>query len=77
MASAINAPRKPGGCDEAEAPDTLDLADRTCRFRGNTLVDVTPPLAGTLYQRRPQMYSRDKAPTKKVARYVTDVRLQW
>ena len=52
---------------------------RTCRFRGNTLVEMTPPLApgGFLYERRKDQYAQDHAPTQQVTRYVTRNALRW
>lgn len=51
----------------------------TCRFRGNTLIEVTPPLLKDipLYQHRPEEFKSRQAPMKKVTRYVTSQRLQW
>ena len=50
----------------------------TCRFKGNTLVEISPPLVeeGALYARRAQ-FLKNEAPMKKVSRYVTAQRLQW
>ena len=50
-----------------------------CRFRGNTLVEITPPLmAGSpLYQRRPEKYQARQAPVKKVTRFVSTLVLKW
>jgi hypothetical protein len=51
----------------------------TCRFRGNTLIEVTPPLLKDipLYQHRPEEFKSLRVPMKKVTRYVTNQRLQW
>ena len=56
-----------------------DLQIHTCRFRGNTLVELTPPLAplSPLYQRRPEKYKATEAPTKKTTRYVSPTVLRW
>ena len=50
----------------------------TCRFRGNTLVDVSPRAAGPGYP----LYRRDgmqatEAPMKKVIRYIAPVTVAW
>ena len=53
---------------------------RTCRFRGNTLVEMTPPLApgSFIYQRRKNQYdAQDHAPLQKVTRHVTRSTLRW
>ncbi|MBU4272516.1 MAG: hypothetical protein KKE86_15595 [Planctomycetes bacterium] len=53
---------------------------RTCRFKGNTLIEISPmspqlhPAA--LYGRR-QDFLKDKAPMRKVTRYVTPLVLKW
>jgi hypothetical protein len=51
----------------------------TCRFRGNTLIEMTPPLApgAPLYARRLQQYSTTNAPMKTVSRFVTPMVLTW
>ncbi len=50
----------------------------TCRFKGNTLVEISPSLFGSpLYQARTKRYQAGQAPTKKVTRYVTPVVLRW
>ena len=51
----------------------------TCRFRGNTLVEITPGLEGNspLYQGRPEKYKVASAPTKKVTRYVSPLVARW
>jgi hypothetical protein len=56
-----------------------DKQVHTCRFKGNTLVEITPPLmAGSpLYQQRPEKYKASQAPMKKVTRYVTPCTLNW
>jgi chorismate-pyruvate lyase len=50
----------------------------TCRFKGNTLVEVSPPLTdgSPLYSRRSH-FLKDKAPMMKVTRYVTPAVLRW
>ena len=49
------------------------------KFRGNTLVELTPPLApgSWLYQQRPAQFSAKEAPMKEVTRYVTPFQLRW
>lgn len=51
----------------------------TMKFRGNTLVELSPPLApgSWLYQQRPALYSPKQAPMKEVTRYVTPTQLRW
>ena len=51
----------------------------TMKFKGNTLIEITPPLVpGTwLYQDRADKYKAAKAPMRSVTRYVADQRLQW
>jgi hypothetical protein len=51
----------------------------TCRFRGNTLVEISPPLFSgvPLYQRRPEKYRRPKASMKRVTRFKTPLVLKW
>ncbi len=50
----------------------------TCKFRGNTLIELSPPFPGTwLYQGRAEKYQTAKAPMKKVVRYVTSQTFQW
>jgi hypothetical protein len=51
----------------------------TLRFRGNTLVEITPPLMpdSPLYRSRPAKYEMAKAPTKKVTRYIVPITLKW
>ncbi len=50
----------------------------TCRFKGNTLVDISPALAdgSPLYSHRYHLL-KVKAPMTKVTRYVTPVLLRW
>lgn len=48
----------------------------TCRFKGNTLVEMTPPLAPGVYGRRQELL-KGKAPMRKVTRYVTPSVLKW
>jgi hypothetical protein len=49
------------------------------KFRGNTLVELTPPLApgSWLYQQRPAQFRAKEAPMKEVTRYVTPFQLRW
>jgi hypothetical protein len=51
----------------------------TMKFRGNTLVELSPPLGpgSWLYQQRPRQYRAKQAPMKEVTRYVTPFQLQW
>ena len=51
------------------APGTI----YTIKFRGNTVVELSPPLApgSWLYQNRPEKYKATAAPMKKMTRYVT------
>lgn len=51
----------------------------SARFRGNTLVDITPPLSprSPLYQRRAEKYSTAKTPMREVIRYVSRTILKW
>ena len=50
-----------------------------CRFRGNTLVEISPPLApgSPLYQNRARRYAVAAPPLHTVTRYVTPAVLQW
>ena len=50
-----------------------------CRFKGNTLTDISPPLTegSPLYKRRAEKYKGARAPMKQVTRYVTPQTLQW
>ena len=49
------------------------------RFRGNTLVEVSPPLmqGSPLYRTRPEQFSGNVAPRHTVTRHVTPLILQW
>jgi hypothetical protein len=51
----------------------------TCKFKGNTLIELTPPLApgSWLYQHRPQQFRASKAPPREVTRFVTPFVLTW
>ena len=62
----------------------------TCRFRGNTLVEITPslysgnslekapvPRVNPLYQRRAKLYESGKAPMKEVTRFVSPGAIEW
>ena len=51
----------------------------TFKFKGNTLVEVSPPLwdNGWMYADRAAKYKAAKAPMKEVIRYVTPERLKW
>jgi hypothetical protein len=51
----------------------------TCRFKGNTLVEMTPRLSErgrTLYSHRGR-FLKGKAPVKKLTRYVSPMVLKW
>ena len=58
---------------------TLGDQVHTCRFRGNTLIEISPPLqhGSPLYKHRAEDLKATKAPVKKVTRYVTPQVLQW
>lgn len=51
----------------------------TCRFKGNTLVEMTPTLSegSWIYQQRPLKFKANKASMKQVKRYVTEQILEW
>jgi hypothetical protein len=51
----------------------------TCRFRGNTLVEISDVLAPSAitYLNRPAKFAGNKAPMKKTTRYVAPVKLVW
>ena len=51
----------------------------TCRFRGNTLMEISPPLVADspLYRGRREQFSQDKAPMRKLTRYVSPVAFDW
>jgi len=51
----------------------------TIRFRGNTVVELKPPLqpGSPLYQRRVAKYKATTAPTKKVIRNTSPIVLKW
>ncbi len=65
----------------AERTENWTVGDNvhTFRFRGNTLVEVSPPLLpdSPLYRDRPQKYKAAKAPIRKLTRYVTEQVLKW
>ncbi|OFX16897.1 MAG: hypothetical protein A2Z18_11405 [Armatimonadetes bacterium RBG_16_58_9] len=58
-------------------------ATRNYRFKGNTLIEITPPPPGMhqpewhLYKSRAEKYKQAQAPMKKVLRYVTPQTLKW
>ena len=58
---------------------TLDDQVHTCRFRGNTLIGMSPPFRqdSPLYQHRAKQYGTSQAPMKKVTRVVIPQTLQW
>ena len=64
-----------------ETTEEWTLGDQvhTCRFKGNTLIEISPPLqkGSPLYRHRAEKYKATKAPMKKVTRYVTPQTLQW
>jgi len=49
----------------------------TCKFKGNTLAEISPPLVpgSPLYRR--SYFLKDEAPTKIVTRFVTPLTLKW
>jgi hypothetical protein len=51
----------------------------TMRFKGNTLIEITPPLlpGSRLYLDRPAKYKASQAPMRKVTRHVTPMTLKW
>ena len=51
----------------------------TCRFRGNTLVEITPGLSpgSPLYLGRKALYASAMAPMKAVSRYASPITLTW
>ncbi len=55
-----------------------DRQVHTCRFKGNTLVEISPPLVPgcPLYSRRSHSL-KDEAPMTKVTRFVTPLRPKW
>ena len=66
----------------ASGPDVLPLATGTpytIKFRGNTVVELSPPLApgSWLYQNRPEKYKSNEAPMKRITRYVAPTVLKW
>jgi hypothetical protein len=70
----------PNRANFADQPvSTLATQVHTCRFKGNTLIEITPPLTdgSPLYQKRPEKYKVTQAPTKKVTRYITPAVLKW
>ena len=48
----------------------------TCHFKGNTLIEISPPLHPSLFGRR-KHFLANKAPMRKVTRFVTPVVLEW
>jgi len=60
-------------------------ATRDFRFKGNTLVEITPPIPNSipgtgdwiLYRHRKEQYHLNKAPMRTVTRYITAMRLIW
>jgi hypothetical protein len=55
---------------------TLDGVVHTCRFKGNTLIAIAPPLDAALFGRRGE-YLKEKAPLRKVTRYTSPLVLKW
>jgi hypothetical protein len=50
----------------------------TCRFKGNTLIEMTPPLSDSpLYASRLERFSQEHAPMRSVTRYVAPILLDW
>jgi len=64
-----------------ETTEDWALGDQvhTCRFKGNTLIEIWPALqdGSPLYKRRAAKYRATKAPMRKVTRYVTPQAVQW
>lgn len=68
-----------------EVPGWPGRGTRGFRFRGNTLLEITPPLRNSipgtgewvLYRNRQEKYRADQAPVHEVTRYVTPMRLRW
>ncbi len=48
-----------------------------CWFKGNTLIEMSPPLVPGANEYQRTYYRKDKAPMKKVTRFVTPVVLKW
>jgi hypothetical protein len=55
---------------------TADGHVYTCRLKGNTLIEISPPIDGALYGRRQDLL-KQKAPMRTVTRYVTPLVLKW
>ena len=55
---------------------TLDGVVRTCRFKGSTLTEISPPI-NLCFDGHRQDFRKDKAPKRKVTRYVTPLVLKW
>ena len=53
--------------------------EHACRFRGNTLVELSPDLmeGSPLYRSRPMRFAGSTTPMKKTTRYATDKVLRW
>lgn len=51
----------------------------TCKFRGNTLISISPDLlpGSPLYKGRVERYSTSKTPMKKITRFTTPAVLKW
>ena len=51
----------------------------SCRFRGNTLVELSPLIApdSPLFKSRPEKYKKTKAPMKTAKQYVNPIILKW
>ncbi|MBI4582830.1 MAG: hypothetical protein HY717_02180 [Planctomycetes bacterium] len=69
---------------EDEVTITFPMAERfetwssyKFRFRGNTVIESTPPLIAPYYQGRAKKYQATQAPMKKVTRYVSPTVLTW
>jgi len=71
--------QRPGGLYVGTGASEGDDVTYTCRFKGNTLVEITPPLeqGPYLYQQRREKYSATEAPTRRVNRFVTPMILKW
>ncbi len=55
---------------------TTDSRVHTCRFRGNTVVEISPPLS-PFYTGRAEKYQASQAPMRNVTRFVTPTVLKW
>jgi hypothetical protein len=65
--------------EEAWPGHTVGKTVLTMTFRGNTLIDCTPPMHPTLglYKERKEQFSKSPIPMKTVLRYASPMILQW